>query len=75
MSYGTPVGNAGSSYVVVMTYNVIDVKVNLTVSFEVSTEAQRDAIFQGFLTILSGINGATINSAKKLGTYYQAVTP
>jgi len=60
------------------THNATGIAATVTVMFDLtptSTEAQRDAIFQAFLSKIAEISGSTMNSATKNGGYSQPVTP
>lgn len=78
MPYGVETHRPGSSYSVSMTHVATGYTTQIWVSFDptqASTEAQRDALFQSFLTRISGMNGMTVESAAKTGNYTTPVTP
>lgn len=77
MAYGSEAHSTATSYVIAMTHTATGIKARVVVSFEptpASTEAQRDAIFQAFLTRVAGLSGASVDSAEKVGGYSTSVT-
>ncbi|HEY6020545.1 MAG TPA: hypothetical protein VIY48_11850 [Candidatus Paceibacterota bacterium] len=78
MAYGTEARSPKTAYRMVLQHDATTITANVTVIFNdppASTEAQRDSIFQSFLTRVSGITGATVLSAEKMGGYSTPVTP
>lgn len=78
MAYSTEAHEGPTTYMAVIVQDSTGVKANVMVTFDptqVTTENQRDILFQAFLTRVSGLSGVTVQSAAKKGGYSASVTP
>ena len=81
MAYSLESHSGFVAYDLVMQHTSTGIKANITVNMLPNdegiypSEAQRDSLFQGFLTRLNGMAGATVISASKTGSFQANVTP
>lgn len=78
MAYGVETKIQPCNYALTLRHNSTGFVMTITVLFDGTqshTDAQRDSLFQAFLTKVGELQGATVLSANKQGTYSQPVTP
>lgn len=80
MAFGPEAHADAISYEVIIDHASTGVRATIQVGMGlivggVASEALRDQVFQAFLTRVSGMPGATLQSAVKTGSFNASVTP